>query len=472
MSVNAVRSTAKTVVSGRLTNLVEKVNLSYGSALACLAIGVLGYTAALPAGPLVTAAMVVTTFEFIRRLDVGLPLLQITALLAVLQWLVGPTITYFTGMTLSRYRMYVPEPDYYAYAIPGTMNFCAGLYVFGATIRQKYVLRLLDRRHFVEFGLLLNAVGIFAIFAAPRAPGGAQFLLFLLSQLKYVGAIYFLLSRHQYRYVFAGLSCLQLVTTSAESGLFHQLIIWLMLISTYWFAQYSLEFLQKLFVIGVAFAGVFVIQVVKQDFREKRDRGVATSVVSELFLVVGGQRSLVERDVLALASVRLNQGWIISAVMRHVPEGEPYAKGKTVQDALVASFLPRFLAPNKRRAGGQEYFRRFTGMPIAEGTSMGISPLGEAYANYGPNGGVVFMAVYGLAFGCLFRLTVRSVAKRPDFAFWLPLIFYQGIKAETEISVVLNQVSKGALVAYLGYYGLTQHVYPAIFGKPYRILRE
>ena len=38
-------------------------------------------------------------------------------------------------------------------------------------------------------------------------------------------------------------------------------------------------------------------------------------------------------------------------------------------------------------AGGRENFRKFTGLNISDGTSMGISIAGEGYANFGWAGG-------------------------------------------------------------------------------------
>ncbi|MFM7923058.1 MAG: hypothetical protein ACKPJJ_22790, partial [Planctomycetaceae bacterium] len=85
-------------------------------------------------------------------------------------------------------------------------------------------------------------------------------------------------------------------------------------------------------------------------------------------------------------------------------------------------------------------------------TSRGISPLGEAYANFGTLGGALTMMGFGAFFGFLFKLTLRLLVRRPTFFFWLPLIFYQAMKAETEFGVVLNQLAKGGMVAVAGYY--------------------
>jgi hypothetical protein len=159
-----------------------------------------------------------------------------------------------------------------------------------------------------------------------------------------------------------------------------------------------------------------------------------------------------ENDVLTLVVIRLNQGWIISAVMDNVPTSEPFAEGETIKEAVISAFIPRFLFPEKKLAGGRENFRRFTGLPIADETSMGISPLGEAYANFGPFGGILVMATFGAFFAGLFSVSLKYVVRRPAFFFWLPLLFYQSIKAETEFLVVLNQLSKGAVVAFAMHY--------------------
>ncbi len=90
---------------------------------------------------------------------------------------------------------------------------------------------------------------------------------------------------------------------------------------------------------------------------------------------------------------------------------------------------------------------------------MGISPLGEAYANYGSAGGIWFMTVFGALFAVVYLAVLNFTARHPSFIFWVPLMFYQAIKAETELLVVINQLSKGAIVAF-GCYFLTTQVFP------------
>ena len=102
----------------------------------------------------------------------------------------------------------------------------------------------------------------------------------------------------------------------------------------------------------------------------------------------------------------------------------------------------------------------FTGLPIQQETSMGISPLGEAYVNFGVEGGIAFMAVFGILFSALYRFVATRVIRHPDLIFWIPLIFYQGIKAETEMIVVLNQLVKGSLIVAAGYFAVHHVLLP------------
>src|SRR5690606_15706315 len=117
-------------------------------------------------------------------------------------------------------------------------------------------------------------------------------------------------------------------------------------------------------------------------------------------------------------NIRLNQGWIISAIMYNVPFKEPFADGSTIAEAVSASILPRFLDKNKKRAGGQENFEKFTGLQIGSGTSMGLSIIGESYANFDVIGGIVFMGVWGLFLAWYWRGIIYFVRKYPLLLFF------------------------------------------------------
>lgn len=241
--------------------------------------------------------------------------------------------------------------------------------------------------------------------------------------------------------------------------MFHDLILWLAILFCYWFAQRKRTTLFKTVVLAAATVALFSIQVVKQEYREQIRRGGQPSLIDLVFsyVTIGGRAW--DSDVLSLAVTRLNQGWIISAVMYNVPENEPFAHGETVKEAILGSMVPRLLWADKATAGGRESFRRFTGLRILNSTSMAISPLGEAYANFGELWGTLFMVAFGAFFAVFYRLTLRYCLKYPTFLFWIPLIFYQAVKAETELLVIMNQLVKGSVVAF-GCHFLVEKVFP------------
>lgn len=441
---------------GKRISLLRRVFERRGATLAALAVtaavGFLGWVQMVSNLLLVTVLTAVVLYEFIRRVDQGLPLMQIGALLACLQWLVGPMISFLSSTHHDRYFMYVPEEYYFGFALPGTAAYVLGLLGSGVSIRQRPALHRLDRSQFIPVGIALNLVAIGAEFAAGFMPAGLAFLFHLLSQLRYVGALYFMLSNSRWKWHLVALSCVQLFWDSAESGMFHDLILWSALLFTFWFAMQRRDAVRKVLVIVLAFMSVTVVQLVKQSMREKHRQGQEASFSGELIGLVTGRSDAYSESALTLASARLNQGWIISAVMANVPRFEPFCHGETVEEAVLSAIVPRALVSQKKKAGGQENFRRFTGLPLEDTTSMGISPLGEAYANFGSEGGILFMAAMGAMLSLSFLLLSRRVLKHPAFLFWIPLVYYQAIKAETELVVVFNQIVKGAVVALGGYW--------------------
>lgn len=427
-----------------------------GATLAALAatatVGYLGWLQIVSNLLLVMVLTSVVLYEFVRRVDQGMPLMQIGALLACLQWLVGPMISFLSSSHHDRYFMYVPEDYYFSYALPGTAAYVLGLLGAGVSIRQRPALHRLDRSQFVSVGIALNLVAFGAEFSAKFLPGGLAFFFHLLSQMRYVGALYFMLSDHRWKWHLVALSCVQLFWDSAESGMFHDLILWSTLLFTFWFAMQRRDAIRKVLIVILALISVTVVQLVKQSMREKQRLGQPATFSGELIGLVAGHSSAYSESALTLATARLNQGWIISAIMANVPRFEPYCDGETVQEAVVSAVVPRVVAGEKKKAGGQENFRRFTGLPLEDSTSMGISPLGEAFANFGSGGGILFMAVMGVTLSTSFLLLSRRILKHPTFLFWIPLVYYQAIKAETELVVVFNQITKGAIVALGGYW--------------------
>ena len=105
----------------------------------------------------------------------------------------------------------------------------------------------------------------------------------------------------------------------------------------------------------------------------------------------------------------------------------------------------------KQKAGGRDNFRRMTGLRISDTTSMGVSPVGETYANSWPRHSHHCDVVFGTFYAGSYYLLFHWSQSRVLFVLWLPLIFSQAVKCETELACVLNHLVKAALVAMILY---------------------
>lgn len=394
-----------------------------------------------------------TTFFLIRFfLEIGttIPIRDLFVVTAGLQWILGPFLAYQTGNTHYKYHMYVGQDTYMSFIVPAIALFALGLYLLPIS-NTIFKQRLAETKQLAiqqnQLGLWLVVIGFLAPFISTLIPPSLRFVFYLLSNVKFVGAILLFKGEFKYRWLVITLVELSGFYVALQSTTFHDFLLWSVMLFLYIAVDLKLGIIQKLAVFIVGFALISVIQTVKGDFRALTDLTGTERI--EAFTNLA-QESL-EDDVinqgslLEQANMRLNQGWIISKVMEHVPSIEPYAEGETIQEALYAAFLPRFLAPNKKMAGGQENYERFTGFYLINSTSMGVSVVGEAYANYGLNGAQIFMGIFGLFIGLFVQILFYYSARFPTLVLWLPFIFLQSVKAETELVTVLNFMVKGAL---------------------------
>lgn len=135
-----------------LRQILDRRSASVYGLVLMTVIGLLGSTQAFPNLLLVPIVLVVAVYEFQKRLDQGVPLLQLTSLIAVIQWLVGPLLAYNNDYQYGKYQMYVDEAQYFQYALPATSLYVVVMLAIGASIKQKELLGQLDRSNFVKIG--------------------------------------------------------------------------------------------------------------------------------------------------------------------------------------------------------------------------------------------------------------------------------------------------------------------------------
>lgn len=389
---------------------------------------------------------------FLRGLGKRLPILEFILLIAGLQWIIGPLIDYNTPISHFKYYMYVDQLTYMQYVVPAYFVFAI---VLIRGVNKKYKIAwwsINDLVQFSSYGIFIFSAGVVFDIIRPLVPNSLQFVFYLLTNFKFVGALLLLFSPIKWhRYLFYG-SLGYLFFSSLRNAMFHDFILWSAFFYMFWAYKVKPSWKLSLLILLSGFLFGTVIQAVKSEYRSIIWGGyhgnylVLFTEIMERKISGGLIESDQDENEL---NVRLNQGWIISAVMHHTPKSQPYANGGTVKEAFMASLVPRFIFPDKKIAGGVENFEKFTGISLSANTSMGLSIMGEAYANFGVKGGIIFMGFWGIFLVWIWRILINKTQSTLMLIVFLPLIFLQVVKAETELVVVLNHLIKSILLVFL-----------------------
>lgn len=394
----------------------------------------------------------------------GIPIHIVIVFIASLQWVIGPILSYYTGINHPFYGMQVPEEEYLSFAIPGVVLFYLGLSLPIAGLKHipKTVLSGISNvvENKSQGAYYLIGIGFFSSFVASFAPPSLSFFLYLLSQLKFIGCFYLYLNESRNNTVLY-LVFATLLLDALVQAMFHDLLLWGFFFLFIYCIKNKVSLTRKVVTLMAGFFMMFVLQSVKYEYRDIA--WAATSLGAyekgEIFFGMITERlwspdKLFDPKTNEITVTRLNQGWIITRVMNYVPYVRPFADGQTVRDAFSGTLLPRFLAPDKEvTAGGREKMERFTGILLQEGTSMNISLLGEGYGNYGRNGGVLFMFLIGICFSLILRVILVKSIFHPTYIFWIPFLYLQVIKAETDLATTLNYLFKASIVMFMVFYG-------------------
>ncbi|MGJ8548644.1 hypothetical protein [Winogradskyella wichelsiae] len=387
---------------------------------------------------------------FVKRLGQSVPILELMTLIAGLQWIIGPIIEYSSPSGHYKYFMYVDQETYMGFVVPAYLAFMFVI-LYGVKKSARFKVPISHLEHYSQYGLIIFGIGVFFDLIGGFLPGALGFFAFILSNFKFAGAIILFFSKDPLlKKIFYGAIAYLFVIALAKA-LFHDLILWSVFFYMFWAIKNkpSISFILITFLIAAL--SLATLQTIKTAYRSQVWQGYSGNKI-ELFVtlmaesfVMGNATEEADQGEIG-TNVRLNQGWIISAVINNIPKYEPFFNGETIKTAVYSSLLPRFLNPNKAEAGGQDNFRTFTGLSLSDGTSMGISIIGEAYGNFGKTGGIIFMGLWGFflvkVWSKLFKIVLNNIV----FISFLPLAFLQVIKAETELVVVLNHLIKSLIV--------------------------
>ena len=373
-----------------------------------------------------------------------------------LQMLLGPTFAY-NGLDIYQYvnyRMKVPEEVYFEYALPAVICFISGLHINagrlkGEQLNQNAIENFVDSSGDLSYWFI--GIGFFSSVAAGFFSSELVFIFYLLSSFKFIGAFMLLLSGKQLKTGAIVLVFGSIVASSLTNAMFHDLLTWMIMIGAVIAIKYKPNMRLKVIVTVGFILLVIVIQQLKGDYRKEAWGGGegGLDTFEEVYNKKQSEKGVFNFKSLAASNIRINQGFIVTNIMNNVPARVPFANGEELYQILEAAFLPRILAPNKLNAGERTIFMKYSGMRIRQGTSMGLSSIGDAYINFGVLGGCTFMFFLGLFYSFILNSFYYYSKCYPILLLFVPLVFYYPIRPDCELQTILGHVLKSCFLIYL-----------------------
>ncbi|MEP7111259.1 MAG: hypothetical protein ABI760_24905 [Ferruginibacter sp.] len=385
-----------------------------------------------------------------------IPIRYLLGAFMCVQFFIGPSLAYngLDEFQYIHYKMKVPEIEYFGYAIPAVMSFILGLHFFagklnGEILDQKQI-SLFVARHselpywFIGIGFVTSIVAGF--FGAEFA-----FVFYLLGGFKFIGLFLLIIGSSELKILPLVVVIGSIVASSLGEGMFHDLLTWIIFTGSIMAIKYKFGFNSKLIASGAFIFLAVTIQLLKSSYRNATGEGEEAGVetFSKLYEEQNKDKSLFSFESLAPATVRINQGFIITNIMYNVPNLIPYSEGEEMYQIFEAAILPRILAPNKLNAGDRSLFMKYSGLRIRQGTSMGLSSLGDAYINFGNTGGCIFMLLLGLLYGAVLNKFYKESRNYPVLILFTALVFYYPIRPDCELQTILGHLFKSCFLIYI-----------------------
>lgn len=408
------------------------------------------FTVVLEAVGLILVAYVVYSLLF--KNEDALPVGHIALLMSGLQWIVSPIVAYHSSPVL--FSMAVPEEEYLIKTMILYVPFYASVLYFipsmNTYMTKDYLIRFC---HSQKSGIVkLTIIGFVASFI-PTLPATMNFILVLVENLLYIGAIMLCFAYPRRAVTIGSLFMAYLLLRSISNGMFHDLMIWSLFMLLVIFVIKEYHPYKRLSILICLFLMVSSLQAIKPIYRHYTWYGNYQENKVELFLNLFMQSLTGELQTEEAGDLngRLNQGWIISRIYKRIPTEHPYVGGRTILEGVEATLVPRFLSPNKKGAGKESIddFEAFTGYRPSSGTSMGLSILGETYGNFGLLFGIICMAFWGWLIAKIISRIHRVSTTTGYWYFFLPLICFDLIKAEINFISVVNWTFKAFLFTWI-----------------------
>jgi hypothetical protein len=403
-------------------------------------------------------AIVISIHQFLLlfySINTVIPVRYLFGTFMCLQMFVGPALAY-NGLDKFQYSYYVmkiPEAEYFSYVIPAVICFIVGLHIYAGKLKGEIpdedgIKRFADSNRNLPYWFM--GIGFFSSLVAGFFSSDLAFLMYLLGSFKFIGVFLLILGSKKLKILELLLVYGAMVFSSLGNAMFQDLLTWLIMLGAVLAIKYKPTVNLKLIVSLSFILLVVIIQQVKETFRESKIQGEGgLESFQRAYENVDEKVGIFNLKSLAVSNVRINQGFIVTNIMKTVPARVPYSNGAELRLLLEAAILPRILAPDKLQAGDRALFTQYTGLGVRPGTSMGLSSVGDAYINFGIVGGCIFMFFLGLLYNEILKAFLRYSKFYPVLLLFTPLVFYYPIRPDCELQTILGHLVKACFLIYV-----------------------
>jgi hypothetical protein len=351
--------------------------------------------------------------------------------------------------------MQVPAEMYFSYAIPAVLCFIVGLHISCRKLEGEFLDEDRIRKYISEnknLPFVLIVIGFLSSFVSGLFSSDLAFVFYLLAGMKFIGVFMIIIGSRKLKLVPLIIVYSSVIASSLNDAMFHDLMIWLIFLGVIFAIKYKPPVYIKAILATAFIIFAILVQGLKKDYRaatweEGQSTGLET--LSNVYEENQTQGGLLNYKSLEQDIVRINQGYIVSNIMKTVPAVVPYSNGDELMQILTAAILPRIIAPNKLTAGNQEIFKKYSGIPLRKGTSMGLSSVGDAYINYGVFGGCIFMFFLGFLYSESLKGFYKFSKIFPVLLLFIPLVFYYPIRPDCEFQTILGHFVKSIFLIFV-----------------------
>lgn len=404
-------------------------------------------------------AVVISLQQFIllfNSLGYVIPVRYLFGVMMCVQFFIGPVLVYngLDQYQYINYRMKIPEEEYFSYAIPAVASFIIGMHLYAGKLRGEIIdekgIELFVKRN-PKVPYIIIIIGFLSSLISGFFGSELAFVFYLLGNSKFIGLFLLILGTKQLKLLPMVVVIGSIISSSLGDGMFHDLLTWIIFTGAIFCIKYKFSFNTKL-IGAISFVMLAAtIQALKSSYRTATGSGreeAGIDTFAKLYEQQNERSSIFSYERLATSVTRINQGFIITNIMNNVPGKTPFSNGEEMYQIFEAAILPRILAPNKLSAGDRTLFMKYSGIKLTEGTSMGLSSLGDAYLNFGIVGGCFFMFLLGLLYSAALNLFHKYGKEFPILILFTALVFYFPIRPDCELQTILGHFFKSCFLIY------------------------